>query len=328
MGERVIREIDTVNVLTAKALTLNAVTRVGEQFPMGEAWYRANLRIGLALTIGTGTTPIAEGELKIIKNIELKTDRGEVLCNLPGRALYKIAHYRNGAGPIKDAIAAATATYNVNLPIYFADESLAKPEDTILDTARYRNLQLNITMGGLTDLLGTVGTSALTATIDMEVERTAFPLPDGVPFPLFYVNYDTANPQDANSQTFIDLPRSSDLAYKRLYAHECATGTAGVSFGGTTADDVKSIESLKDSNRSIIDSRVHEMIQASNAQDAGLDAKIAGTTVFDFVRDGSLFSALESNARSRLQLTWTNKAGVASGDIVSLAYEAIRKLAA
>lgn len=325
---REIREIDFVNVLTGKSLTLSGVTRLGEQFPVGEAWYKARLRISLVVVIGTGTGAVAEGELRIIKNVELKTDRGEVICNLPGRALYKIAAYKSGSPPRKDAIAAASATYNVELPIFFADDAMLKPEDTILDTARYKSLQLNVTMGSLSDLFTTVGTATLTASLDMEVERTAFPLPEGVNFPIAHVTYDTANPQDASVQTFVELTRSPDLAYKRFYAHACSSGSAGVSFGGANADDVQSTESIADQNRQIVQDRIHEMIQSENKDYASLESVQTGVTVFDFVRDGSIMASLESNARSRLQYKWVNKAGVAAGDIVSVAYEGIRALAA
>jgi hypothetical protein len=57
-----------------------------------------------------------------------------------------------------------------------------------------------------------------------------------------------------------------------------------------------------------------------------LEAVLAGITAFDFVRDGSINSALYPGDRSRLQFKWTNKAGVAASDIVSLAFEAVRGL--
>src|SRR5882762_2539772 len=109
------------NLITGAALNTAGQTPFSKEFPMGEGWYQLLAVINIALVIGTGTTPITEGELMFIKNVLLRTDRGEILCNLPGRAIWKIAALKNGALPYKDAIAAATATYRVHLPIYFCD---------------------------------------------------------------------------------------------------------------------------------------------------------------------------------------------------------------
>jgi hypothetical protein len=68
------------------------------------------------------------------------------------------------------------------------------------------------------------------------------------------------------------------------------------------------------------------MIQNANKNDYSLESVLAGITVTDFVRDGSINSALYPGDRSRLQYKWTNKAGVAAGDIVSLAVESFRAL--
>src|SRR6267142_1939860 len=91
--------------------------------------------VGAAICAGAG--PVTEGELLICKGIVLRTSAGEVVCNLPGRALYKIAVERGGTVPRKDAIAASTGTFAVDLPIYFVDDRMKRPEDTILDTSRY-----------------------------------------------------------------------------------------------------------------------------------------------------------------------------------------------
>lgn len=92
-----------VNIVTGQALQLNGKTVISDPLPVGEGWYRAMLRIGIVFTVGSGTTPITEGELHFIKNILFKTDRGEIICNLPGKALYKIASYKAGiVTPRKD----------------------------------------------------------------------------------------------------------------------------------------------------------------------------------------------------------------------------------
>lgn len=319
------RDIEIVNVLNGSSCTVGGRSIFSKEFPLGEAWHRINLRFNIAVTIGTGSGAIAEGELHFIKNILMRTDKGEVLCNLPGRALYKIAQYKAGSAPRKDAMAAASATYRVNVPIFFVDDTMGIPTDTILDTARYNAITLDVTLGTVADLFTTVGTSSVTCTIDAEVEKQKGLLPPNV-LPIYHVAYEFSPPQDANSGTTIDIDRSTDLAIKRLYVHACSSGSAGVPYSGANADDVQNLESVQDQNGFIIQERVHEMIQDRNQIDAALESVMTGVTVFDFVRDGSNNSALYTGDKSKLQYKWTNKAGVAANDIVTVAYEGLRTL--
>jgi len=317
--------IERANLIRGGVLNASNPNPFSKELPMGEGWYKMNLRVGIVLTVGTGSGPVTEGELLFIKNISMRTDRGEILCNLPGRALYYIGAYKTGQLPNKDAIAAASATYYVNLPIYFADPKMMRPEDTILDTARYNSVTLQVTLGSLSDLLGTPGTATATYTLDVEVERSLGQLPVAAR-PLYHISYDYRQPVDASNTTVIELEKSADMALKRMYAHGGASGTAGVPFSGTNHDDIQDIVTFKDQNRFIEKERIHEMIQDENKERSGLAAIMAGIEVFDFVADGSIHSALATGQKSVLQYTWDNDANVTSADLVTVATEAIRTL--
>lgn len=318
------RDLETFNILRAEPLVGGGRTTLGKNFPLGEGWYSMTLRFNIALTVGTGAGAISEGELLFIKNILLRTGQGEILCNLPARALYRIAGFKSGTPPTKNAIAAATATYRVEVPIFFVDNALIRPEDTILDTGRYNSLSLEVTLGTVSDLLTTPGTAAVVTTLDAEILRTKGGLPVQA-LPQYHINYEVASPTDASTSTFVDLERSPDLAVKRLYVFECASGTAGVAFSGTPADDVKDLESVVDQTGFIVQERIHEMIQGKNKIDYGLETIPAGWTVFDFVSDGSIYTSIITGDKSRLQFKWTNKT-VAANDIVSIAVEGVRAL--
>jgi len=319
---------EPVNLIAGQTLVPNAKTVFSDPLPMGEGWYRAMVRIGIVFTVGTGTTPITEGELNFIKNIFLKTDRGEIICNLPGRALYKIASFKGGiVAPRKDAIAAASATYYVNLPIWFADHIrlMDRPEDTILDTKRYSSITLEVTLGTVADLLTTVGTSSTTATLDMEVVRTKGSLPkEGEPVAV--IAYDYRNPVDASVTQQILLERAQDLALKRLYLHSATSGTASVPFSGANSDAIINVLQVKDQSGFIVKDRIHRMIQEMNQEDFQLESIITGITVTDFVQEGSLQAALATAGKSLLQMQWTNQGGVGANSIVTVAQEGIRSL--
>lgn len=306
----------------------SSATVFGKEFPLGEGWYKVNVRFNLVVVIGTGAGPVTEGELLYIKNVQLRTDKGEILCNLPGRALYKIATYKTGQTPFKDAIAAASATYTVTLPIWFAENrtmDMLRMQDTILNTARYNSLILTVTLGALTDLFTAPGTATLATNMDVEIERSFGPLPPQA-FPLYHISYDVRPPVDAFTTTSVDIERSADMAVKRLYVHSGTTGTAGVPCSGVNADTVQNQITVKDQNRFIEFLRFHAMILNQNKCDAQLESRIAGFEVYDYVADGSIVAALATAEKSVLQYTWTNQAGVAANSIVTVIEEMIRTL--
>lgn len=322
---RLPRDFEYVTEYSGQSLNLGTTTKLGENFQLGAGWYNINLRFNNVITIGTGTGAISEGELNIIKNVAIKTSAGETICNLPGRALYRIAQFQKGASPRKDAVAAVNGTYRVSFPINFSDFRMLRPNDTILNTWRYSYVTIEITYGNVADLFTTVGTSTMTATVDVEIVRTRGRLP-GKALPLFHVSYDSFVPVDANSATQIRMQISRDLAYKRLYAFECSSGSAGVPFSGTPADDVKSTETIIGGTRTVAQDRIHELIQDDARMLYGLESPPTGFTVFDFVRDGSSNSALWSAEFPELLFKWANKSGVAANDFVTLGYEALRTL--
>ena len=319
---------EPVNLIAGQTLVPNAKTVFSDPLPMGEGWYRAMVRIGIIFIVGTGTTPITEGELNFIKNVFLKTDRGEILVNAPGRALYKVASFKAGiVAPRKDAIAAASATYYVNLPIWFADHIrlMDRPEDTILDTKRYSSVTLEVTLGTVADLLTTVGTSSVTSTLDVEVVRTKGTLPkEGEPVAV--IAYDYRNPVDASVTQQILLERAQDLALKRLFLHTATSGTASVPFSGANSDAIVNVLQVKDQSGFIVKDRIWRMVQEMNQEDFQLESIITGITVTDFVQEGSLQAALATAGKSLLQMQWTNQGGVGANSIVTVAQEGIRSL--
>lgn len=321
------RNTERFQILRAEPLVVNGKVQLGRTFPLLQGWLEMNLRINLVVTIGTGAGPVSEGELLVIKSINFRTDRNEVIvANVPGRGMFKTAVIRNGTVPQKDAIAAASATYSVNIPIQFIDEFLLRPNDTILDTSRYNTVSLEVQLGGVADLFTAPGTATMTATLDLEVLRTKEVLPpEGRP--VWYQTYQDMPPAIASSQTFVDLERAPDLAIKRLVVHSGATATAGVEWSGANDDTIQDIVNVKDSANFIVQERIHAMVQAENRATYSLEALLAGVEVHDFVsRTGSLLDTIFTNDRSKLQYTWSNQAGVVATDQVTVLVDGIRSL--
>lgn len=317
---------DSENVLfvNAKALTVGAATPFSDVFKMGHGWWVMWLHITATVVIGTGTTPIADGLLRFVRKVFFKTDRGEQICNEPGRALYYIGAVLLGTRPQISTLAAANGDYEVYIPIFFADPLVARPEDTLLDTSRYQSVDLEVTLGTVADLFATVGTSSVTAKINVEVERTYGALPPGAK-PFWFVTYDHRPPVDVSVTPDIELEKSADLNYKRLFLFTGSSGASGVPWSGDANDTYPTRTNIRDQERTIEKDRVHKLVQAKNKSDYGLETQLAGIEVYDFVKDKSNTAALSSGDKSSLKLELT-QTGAAANAIMTLSYQGIRLL--
>jgi hypothetical protein len=322
------------NLITGAALNVSGQTPFSKEFPMGEGWYAIFIGINIAITIGTGAGPITEGELLFLKNFLFRTDRGETICNLPGRALWKIAALKNGALPTKDAIAAATATYRVHIPIYLSDPEagplqMLRPEDTVLDTSSYNACTLHVTLGALTELFSAPGTATAVVTMDLEVERSFGVLPGEKKGeggrPIAHINYDFRPPVDASVTQNIDIERSAEMSLKRAYVHTGSSGTGGVPTSGANSDIIIATLNIKDQNRFIEKDRLWRSIQSQNKLDSMLETTLSGFAYANFVADKSIAAAMSTADKSVLQLTWLNGTAPANS-IVTLLQETIRTL--
>lgn len=338
---------EKMNVIQAAALNPGGRSVFTNQLPLGEGWYRMDLRFNILFTVGTaaGITAGADYELRVLRSIQIRTDKGEIICNLPGRALHKIAWIKSGSEPYRDIFAAvgAPTNYSVHVPIYFADPHAARPEDTALDTARYNSVTLDITMGPFADLTNAVGTGTYTATLDVDLIRSKGPL-DKDARPVAHISYDFRQPVDAFTTTVIDLERATDLWLRRLYVHSTVAGLPlnnGQPLWGTNSDAIQNLVNIQDQSGFIVQQRIHQMVQmgnkieydlASYADDVAAPANnhgiaIAGWEVHDFMAvDDSINSALFTGNKSILQYRWNNQAGVAANSYITAVTESHRTL--
>lgn len=314
-------------IVRAQALTIGGLTRLSREFPLGEGWHKLMARLQLNFTVGTGTTAISEGELGIIKSVRIVTDRGEILYNsVPGRILYRIDQVKTGTAAPKDAIAASTAVYTVYLNLWHVDPLLHVPEDSILNTARYSSLTFEITMGTVADLLGTPGTSSVTATLDMYVERSRGRLPKPI-WPRFFQEIGLiANPVDASVLQTFPLERSADLGYKRLFLFSTAPYVAaGSPVSGPYVNTILNDITVDIDSGNAIDAVLADVVQRENKQFYSLEAVATGVFALEFLKDRSLKSGVYSGDKSRLNLKWTNQSLPGSPQVTA-AYEAVRPL--
>lgn len=310
-----------------KAMTVGGRTQFSDEFPKGPGIYEMWLRVKIAVVIGTGAGPISEGELNFIKSLYFKTDMGEVLLdNVPGRGMYKVALTKGKTPPRKDAIAAASATYTVEIPIYFADPLTIRPEDLILDSSRYDSMTFDVTLGTVSDLFTAPGTATVTATADLMVRRSKGRWNSAEASPVGYVVYSNRNPVDAATVTEIKMELGNDLSYKRAFIHASTGGVAGQPWYGANSDAIIGAMTLKDSTGDWV-RKVHFLqMQDVNKQEYGLETVPSGLVVLDFIPDRSNKSAIYSGNAGELIFDWDNQSAPAADSIVTLLTEGYRAL--
>lgn len=314
-------------VVDNKQMNIAGRTSFGESLPKGPGIYEMWLRVRIAVVIGTGAGPISEGELNFIKSLYFKTDLGEILLdNVPGRGMFKVGLIKSKTPPRKDAIAAATATYTVDIPIYFRDPDTQRPEDLILDSSRYESMTFDITLGSIADLFTAPGTATVTATGDLMIRRSKGRWNSAEASPLGHVFYSVRNPVDAASVTEMKFELASDLSYKRAYIHASTAGVAGQAWYGANSDAIIGAMTVKDGAGDWLRKVSFLQMQDVNKADYGLEVVPAGVVVLDFIPDRSNKSAIYAGDKNELIFDWDNQGAPAANSIVTMLVEGYRGL--
>lgn len=326
------RLVDVKTLLEEKVLNANGPTTFTEELEGngGQGWYMLWLRFKIALTVGTGTGAIPEGELAIIKSVTLRSSNNDYPINgVAGRPLYDLGRYQSERAPRKDAIAAATASYFVYIPVYFIDDRLFRPEDTILDTGRYESLTLDVTMGGVADLLGTPGTATVALTLSAQVERTLGRLLEHQ-LPSRLRSIVQAAPIDLSTTGVLRVPHADQMRIKRLLIYAGATGVANTAFSGTPSDAIINTVELSDGIGYPLKKQDFQIMSERNAVDAKIQTRPVGRGVIDFMardENGSLWASFDTSKLPALDLNLTILGGAPATPIVSVALEQVIPLA-
>ena len=255
-------------ILQAFPLPPAAVTTFTNIFPLdGCGW--SKIRLIFSTTTSAMVTTFADGIYRWIKGITLRTSRGEVLYNnVPGMAMYRFNSLINHSHPWHDPHPAAGGVACAVLDIPFCMPFLNRPEDTILDTGRYSNLELQITTGIVQDFLAAASVAqTAVVTMGIEIESTLAALvEDGTSKP-FALPYVSTYPNIATATRLNwDLESSLDLGLFGFFLHfsdVLANAMGAVPFCSPAAGGVDNYTNvtLRDSVRTWINLLPHETFE-------------------------------------------------------------------
>lgn len=332
-------------LLTSVALTPGGLYQNNTIWPLDGSGLR-NLRLTfhVAVTIGTGTTPDVLGQYKIIKNILLKTSRGEILVSCPALSLFMLSWYRSGIEPTNTPMAASSATYEAVVDIPFTFPWLGRNEDLALELnpQKYTHLDLQIQVGTVADLFATVGTSSVVITMDITLTKNKGPLAqysDGTPSnkgkPIglpYLVHYPVILPA---SLPYWNIESANDLAIMGFIMSCYSTFTAGQAYGGVTAVAADNMDLIdwKDSLTMVLNkvSMYHfreERLKLARAISSSASAiKVAQTGHYPhiFCKDHSVRNAYFTGGNRNTQLYINNIiAGTNQCDLFLIGYRRLR----
>lgn len=300
------------NVIRGGALNQNGLTVFSREFPLGEGWLALMLSMNIVLDVNQDTGVVVEGLWRIIRNIMFKTDLDGLSHNCPGRGITYLAQAKSGTYPKVDVLAAADGTYRASFPLFFANPLLNNPMDTVLHTARYRSVELHITLGDINDLFTSHVDGTIVVTLDVDIVRTKGALPQNA-FPLAFP-YMTALPQvNPAAQAFIDIERAEDLALYLALLHTANDAVSGKGFSGTSANNVIASASIEDNNGYVHYIRPEYLIRQQFALEHELEAVHTGWYGFDLDLEGSIFGAYPTGDKSKCRISWVNDTLSTSG---------------
>lgn len=300
-----------VNTKTIRVLdneTINKAGTKGFPLPVGSIINKALLRLEMAFTVGTGTGALADALYRLVEKILLTTSADGVAVNAAGRFLYRRAQPQGGgAPPHADAFAAATATYVWLLPIHFADQLLSIPTKSSLDLRRSKEANIEISMGDVSRLLSTVGTSTIDSLkLSLDLEAVDGEL-DPILQPEFLPYLVTKSPVDPNANQKIDLEEAADLAIKRIFLFGSDNNSAHYQ-GAADSAVLKDITIEHSSGFAGLNKQRDDMVQRKNVSDYAFDGGsiLTGHYIHDYVLSGDLDDAFMTAGLSDLRVSWTN----------------------
>ena len=337
-------------VFRDQTLALGSTTSFNSQFPVGKPWHSLDLYFTATLTHGTGSGAFNENFLRVIKAINCWSPKNDYFWqNVPGRLAYQFSMDAFDRGvPTLQQIAAVTGTYKCLLRIPFADKSVRKPSDFILDTMGFSNMNLSFNIGTLADVLSSAGTDVLnsvvvTGVLNQEPVPLVYQNPKNSAdqavkdaISNYYLSYFVAGTVDPTTVGFMDLPRAADIAYYKLFAfHGEPTTSAGQPFSGITDNiGLRYTDFTLRTDSSIplqnVKAEYLRDMWASNFPAVSAVLQPLSYWQLPFPIDGQKQGCLYSGDKSMLRLNWTlPAAGQASaGSQLSIGAKVWRKRSA
>lgn len=311
---------ECINLVTADDhIAVGGTHTYRDIFPLsGEGWRKLRLTYNLTVTeAGTFYVP----PYHFIRNITLRTSKGETICQTPAMGLYYLNYLMNGVEP-HWVLPVTTAAFQFVIDIPFVFPFLSRKDDLAIDSGRYTMIELEIQYGALTDFGATA--SALTAAaldITLFRNKSCFK-PDGKPVSTPWIKHVPA--WDVDTRQYADIESARDLQLFGFIAvnNDGWTESCGVPYSPlcTPADNLDLI-SFKDNLNNWLSNVPTEVFAEERANYAGqasvietaagtATTKLTGVYPWLFAREGTYKQALPTGNRTMIRF----EAGTVTAD--------------
>ena len=218
-----------------------------------------------------------------------------------------------GVEPTHDAFAVTTTeAFDAVIEIPFSHPLLARKEDLCLDTGRYNAITLQLVLGGADDCWGAAseGDAVMTATLDITLIRNKSGFEgSGKPVAVPYIKH---LPAYLLTRGYTDIESAKDLTLfgfimncQDMAADTCYDPQAGLPYSGTPADNIADV-TFRDNVISYIDLVLLDFWREERANYGTVDfadiARFVGRYPWTFIREGSIYNAFWTGAKSEIRL--------------------------
>lgn len=292
---------ESINLVTAETLSASGTKTLRDIFPLsGEGWRKLRLTFHNVIGAG-GTVPNVLGSYRFIKDINIRTSRGENPISLPGMSLYYLNYLLNGVEPVFTNVIAGAGTFDAVIDIPFTFPFIARKEDFSIDSEAYNMLELQIQTGALADFQRTPAAATLATTMDVTLIRNKSGLHEsGKPVGLPYLKH--MAPFQAVTKGYADIESAEDLILFGFFAvaNDLVTwGTVGNAYDGTPVDCLTDI-SFYDNLIQWIQNNVVGVFQEERALFSNNRA-LTGVYPWVFAKEGTYKSGYPTGGRSEIK---------------------------
>ena len=301
-------------VVTGHVCAPDSVVTLRDVFPLGgEIWHALRLVLHLTATHTTGASPIVLAGYNIFKQIQLTTSKNETIVQAPGLGMYDLNWVLKGVEPLHDPFVGTTATaYDSVIEIPFSHPLLARKEDLCIDSGRYNAITLQLVMGGADDCFGATaeGDAVITMTLDVTLLRNKSGMEDtGKPVAVPFIKH---VPQYLLTRGYTDIESAKDLTLFGFIANvqdmavsACFDPQVGLPYSGVPADNIADL-TFRDNIISYVDTVLMDFWREERANYTTLDqadlARFVGRYPWIFIREGSIYNAYWTGAKSEIKL--------------------------
>ena len=328
-------------IIQAQALTNGAMNTIRAEWPLDGCGI-TNIRLTLHCTIDWTDAAVVDrhAAYNYLQGITLRTSRGEVIYNnVPGRAIYEMNALLDGVTPRHDIIIGADGVYDAVLDLPIAMPFLNRPEDTLLDTGRYSNLELVLYTGSVLNFLNDNVGETVAVTLDVEVERTlAAMTEDKTGKPKVHTYITTYAHQLQTVREYYDLESSMDLGIFMFFLKASPTGWT-CPFEGPGLDDLEFL-TFRDSLRAYVDNALPESLRqecnqrlkfdptniyiATPAASVQIAYPFLGLYPHFFVQNGSMNEAFSCGKKSMIRVEYGLATNTSYADLLVCGYRSLR----